>query len=224
MYRLLLLGALTWAALEYNKRRAPSVYYVGQAPTQNTATPGYKPVARQPQPVINYWEILTRGLDMPEITQAPESKKPAQTAPATIPRKWITPKAGQAYEQLFNDLSHKYNMPDGMLSRLIYQESRYNKLAWNKASNAQGIAQIVPRWHPNVDPWKPEQAIPYAAKYLSDLRNMTGSWPKAMAAYNWGIGNLRKYGKPNSADWLKYLPVETYKYVTEICRDTGIPL
>ena len=76
--------------------------------------------------------------------------------------------------------------------------------------------QIVPRWHPNVDPLDPTDAIWYAARYLRNLYDRMGhSWKMALAAYNWGPGNV---SRNEISDW----PTETKNYVRQISAD--VPL
>ena len=67
----------------------------------------------------------------------------------------------------------------------------------------------------NVDPLNPAQAIWGAARYLKWLFDTTGSWPLALAAYNWGIGNVVNKGMAKA-------PRETLDYVASITRDTGL--
>lgn len=138
-------------------------------------------------------------------------------------RKWdgvVPPR----YRQAVTAAELREGLPHDLLARLLWQESRYREDIINgsvvSSAGAQGIAQIVPRWHPNVNPLDPFASIDYAARYLRDLRRQTGSWPLALAAYNWGIGNLNnaltKYGRQNV---LAYAPKETRNYVTEIAAD-----
>lgn len=166
---------------------------------------------------------VTNVSDMIKPAPAPS---PSQTAPVTsTPRKWVTPSNGKEYEPIFERESARYGLPAGLLSRVAYQESRYIAFAHNRQSDAQGIMQIVPKWHPDVkNPKDPNEAIPYAAKYLAYLYRQFGRWSYALAAYNWGMGNLKNKALPYGKDWLKHLPTETYNYVTAICKDTGLPI
>lgn len=132
---------------------------------------------------------------------------------------WRIPAEGREYEKLLNTASKKYKLPKNLLARVAYQESRFRpdiiSGQVSSSAGAQGIMQIVPRWHPNVDPLNPDEAIPYAAKYLRRLHDKFGSWSDALAAYNWGEGNLYKWKKDSSIN----MPQETKNYVSEIMTD-----
>lgn len=129
---------------------------------------------------------------------------------------WIPPEAAEPYLAIFHAAEDRHGLPENLLVRVAYQESRFRadiiSGATVSSAGAQGIMQIVPRWHPNVDPLNVREAIEYAAKYLAYLRRQTGSWSQALAAYNWGIGNLTKYGFDNA-------PRETRDYVAQISED-----
>lgn len=109
------------------------------------------------------------------------------------------------------------NIPPDLLVRLAWQESRFDPEAYNEKSGASGIMQIVPRWHPEVDPWAPASAIPYAARYLAQLYRQFGTWELALKAYNWGPGNVAAWlasGRSSPAE-----PLETQNYSGQILAD-----
>ena len=60
-----------------------------------------------------------------------------------------------------------------------------------------------------------------AARYLTDLKRKFGSIEKALAAYNWGAGNLQKDLKRHGNQWFAYLPDETRNYVNGIMSQQG---
>lgn len=112
-------------------------------------------------------------------------------------------------------------IPDGMLARLLWQESRYRPeiIDGRKRSpvGALGIAQFMPATarEMGIDPLEPFQAIGAAGRYLSSLYRQTGSWQEALAAYNWGIGNVKRKG-------LAAAPKETRNYFGQILADLGM--
>jgi hypothetical protein len=57
--------------------------------------------------------------------------------------------------------------------------------------------------------------------YLARLYRRYGNWPDAIAAYNWGLGNLDAWigdGRPASR-----LPLEVEHYRDRVLRETGLP-
>jgi hypothetical protein len=62
------------------------------------------------------------------------------------------------------------------------------------AKGAVGIAQIVPRWHPDVDARDPEASLTYASRLLASHLREFGSERLALAAYNAGQGAVHSVG------------------------------
>ncbi|MCW8917487.1 MAG: lytic transglycosylase domain-containing protein [Gammaproteobacteria bacterium] len=131
---------------------------------------------------------------------------------------WTPPRSADPYLATIHATEEREGIPRDLLTRLLYQESRFRPDIITgqvkSSAGAEGIAQIVPRWHPGVDPLDPDQAIPYAGNYLAELHDQFGSWSMALAAYNWGPGNLRRQG-------FQHAPAETRAYVAQIMGDMG---
>jgi len=129
---------------------------------------------------------------------------------------WSLPKAGRLWISDFLENEEKYNLPRGLLGRIAQQESSFDPNAKSSAG-ALGLMQFMPataKWM-EIDPFNPSQAIEGAAKYLKYLHKKFKSWPLALAAYNWGEGNLARKGIENA-------PSETKKYVADISSDIGL--
>ena len=111
-------------------------------------------------------------------------------------------------------------LPSDMLARLLYQESRYRADIIDGRTKspvgALGIAQFMPATaaQMGINPMDPFQAIDGAGRYLASLYRQTGSWSQALAAYNWGIGNVNRRG-------LDSAPTETRNYYTQILADVN---
>lgn len=153
--------------------------------------------------------ILPAALAVFALSQARKSwdKIPASAAP---------------FLDLFAKSERAAGLPATLLARLAWQESRFNPFAENSGTGAQGLMQLVKKWHPGIDPLKPEQAIPYAANYLKLLYKKFGTWEKALAAYNWGPGNVASAVSNLRENWKNALPVETRNYLAQIGEDVGI--
>ena len=131
---------------------------------------------------------------------------------------WITPAKGQQYDNTFAAAEQAYGLPAGLLSRVAYQESRYNPAAKSPVG-ALGLMQFLPATAAslNFDPLDPTASIWAAGKYLKGLYDTFGDWTKALAAYNWGQGNVARKG-------LAQAPAETVNYYTDILGALGIDI
>ncbi len=131
-------------------------------------------------------------------------------------------KEGQANRQkwlaLVTKTEQAQGMPSGLLDRLLAQESRYRTDIINgtkrSSAGALGIAQFMPATAAQemgsiAAALDPAKAIPAAGKYLAKLKNQTGNWKTAVAAYNWGVGNVLKKG-------IAVAPLETKNYVQAV--------
>ena len=129
---------------------------------------------------------------------------------------WTTPPKGQKYETTFKSVTAKYGLPDGLLSRVAYQESRYNPAA-KSGAGAIGLMQFLPATAKQygINPLNPEQSIEAAGHYLASLYKQFGNWQQAVASYNWGQGNVARKG-------LAKAPLETRNYYAQILGDIGL--
>jgi soluble lytic murein transglycosylase-like protein len=137
---------------------------------------------------------------------------------AQITGGWRTAGQGPQMLPLLNAAEDQYGIPRDLLARQAYQESHFRadiiSGATSSPAGAQGLMQLIPRFYPGVDPLDQAQAIDAAAKSMVGYFRQFGSWPLALAAYNWGPGNLAKHGA-DSASW----PQETRNYVAQITAD-----
>ena len=121
------------------------------------------------------------------------------------------------------------NMPTE-IALLPFVESAFNPLA-KSGAKAMGIWQFMPatgkdfRLTQNV--FRDErrdviQSTDAALDYLQRLQKQFGSWELALAAYNWGAGNVAKAQKRNLAQGLPTdyqsltMPAETRNYVPKL--------
>jgi len=121
---------------------------------------------------------------------------------------------------------------EGVPHDLIYlavAESSFQPRALNARSHAGGMWQFMPygdyglKRNGYVDErFDPEKSTRAYARYMKFLYDQLGDWYLAMAAYDWGAGNVqRAVQKTGYADfWELYkrhnLPGETQNYVPEI--------
>jgi len=121
---------------------------------------------------------------------------------------------------------------EGVPQDLIYlsvAESGFQPQALNGRSGAGGMWQFMPTGAYGLarngffdERFDPEKSTRAYARYIKSLYNQFGDWYLAMAAYDWGPGNIqRAVQKTGYADfWELYrrnaMPAETRAYVPEI--------
>lgn len=69
---------------------------------------------------------------------------------------------------------------------LIETESHFDPDAYNPISEATGIAQIIQKYHPTVNPRNPNESLRYTARYLRESLDLFGSYPLAIASWHAG--------------------------------------
>ncbi|EPU9086297.1 transglycosylase SLT domain-containing protein [Enterobacter hormaechei] len=141
-----------------------------------------------------------------ENSPLPEVKRPQANAQGKVLLDWMQP--------VFNQLESLYRLPEGLLKSVAITESGGNQFATSGAG-AKGLFQFMDgtardmglRGNDVFDPMKSAEA---AAKYLSQLLTRNGGdLSKALASYNWGIGNVQRYG-------MDLMPQETRNYIPKV--------
>lgn len=98
------------------------------------------------------------------------------------------------YVQYAIQAAQRAGINPALFVRQINQESGFNPTAGSPAG-AQGIAQIMPQYHPGVDTSDPYASLDYAANLMaSHLQKYGGRYDLALAAYNAGGGAVDQYG------------------------------
>jgi membrane-bound lytic murein transglycosylase D len=136
----------------------------------------------------------------------------------------------------YKDMIERVLKQEGVPQDLIYQavaESGFRPQVVNRRSGAGGMWQFMPGddHAPPRSAWYDERFDPVAAthayaKYMKYLYSQFGDWYLAMAAYDWGAGNVQKaVQRTGFADfWELYkrnnLPAETKNYVPIILAVT----
>ncbi|WP_306163333.1 lytic transglycosylase domain-containing protein [Escherichia coli] len=148
-----------------------------------------------------------------DATQYGQSvKRPSPSKAGAQLLGWMAPMMGK--------LEAMYNLPSGLLRSVAITESGGNQFAVSGAG-AQGMFQFMPgtardmglRGNDVFDPIKSAEA---AARYLSMLLQKNGGdLGKALASYNWGIGNVQKYG-------MALMPQETRQYIPKVLSNMPV--
>jgi membrane-bound lytic murein transglycosylase D len=133
---------------------------------------------------------------------------------------------------LYKGMIQRILAEEGVPQDLIYlavAESGFQTRAIDRKSKAGGMWQFMPYGNYGLtrneyvdERFDPEKSTRAYARYMKFLYDQLGDWYLAMAAYDWGAGNIqRAVEKTGYADfWELYkrhnLPSETQNYVPEI--------
>ncbi|WP_133619215.1 lytic transglycosylase domain-containing protein [Hydromonas duriensis] len=123
------------------------------------------------------------------------------------------------------ELEQKNNLPRGLLSAVMHQESAGNPNAKSTAG-AQGLFQFMRPTARDMglnDRTHPEDSARAAAEYLDKLyERYNKNLELTLAAYNWGLGNVDNYIKtrPSGSTYERFrlnkMPEETQNYIARI--------
>ncbi len=133
----------------------------------------------------------------------------------------VPPPAGWAPDgdkkQRLKNLEQKYGLPAGLLDSVWSAESGRGK-NMRSSAGAMGHFQFMPATAKQYGLENPDdfnQSSDAAARYYRDLmRRYGGNLEKAVAAYNWGPGNVDRKGLGN-------LPAETRGYLGKVLGGMG---
>lgn len=102
----------------------------------------------------------------------------------------------EQYAAIIKKASETYNVPEKLIASVMKQESNFNPTAKSHAG-ATGLMQLMPSTANYLgvqDSTDPEQNVMGGAKYLRQmLDQFDDNVSIALAAYNAGPGNVRKY-------------------------------
>lgn len=181
---------------------------------------------RQQQDERDYWEstknLLSKIADAlispaGAATMQPDASEYQPNVPLNAQAASLGAK-GRAFLQAmageFGALEGKYGLPAGLLSSVAGTESGGDPFAVSP-KGAKGPFQFMDGTARDLglkgmDVYDPHKSADAAARYLRYLLDATGGdLEKALASYNWGLGNVQKKGMDN-------LPSETRNYVPKV--------
>lgn len=146
---------------------------------------------------------------------------------------WLV--AGDAYLSLINGVEDAYFIPRNLLARVAYQECSWRPEVISGAikspAGAVGMFQLLPKYFPGAGQSIVADANT-AGQLLTNLYLRFKDWTLALAAYNWGGGNVHHemvtVDGVGNVITLEDLPTETANYVRAVCADvpaaTGVLL
>ena len=119
--------------------------------------------------------------------------------------------SSQFIEQVIDEASNKYAVDSDLIRSVIRAESNFNPDS-TSPKGAMGLMQLMPETAKDLEvkrPYDISENVMGGTKYLKTLLDRyEGNTDLALAAYNWGMGNLER--NPDS------LPRETRDYIAKI--------
>jgi soluble lytic murein transglycosylase-like protein len=147
----------------------------------------------------------------PAPAPAQEQAQPEPT-PAPGPSATALPAGRQHYDGLIQQAANRHGVDPNLVRAVVTAESDYDPRSHSSAG-AMGLMQLMPDTAKDMgvaNPWDPAQNIDGGTRYLAHLlRRFDGDEKKALAAYNWGPGNLERGGR---------MPEETRNYLKKVAR------
>lgn len=152
----------------------------------------------------------------------PEEKPPSDAMPPSRPLEETTasaptrpsaplPAESSWLEPIIARASARYGVDGGLIRAVIKAESGFNPRAVSSAG-ARGLMQLMPATARGLgvdDPFDPEQNVMAGTRFLRSLLDRyDGDLDSALAAYNWGPGNVDR--SPER------LPRETRNYLARV--------
>lgn len=115
-------------------------------------------------------------------------------------------------------VSEKYNIEDKLITAVIDVESSFNYKAVSKAG-AQGLMQLMPSTQRELgvkNPFDVLDNIEGGTRYLRGLLDVfNGNKQLALAAYNGGLGRMKRLGV-DTVEEIEKMPKETQEYVRKV--------
>ncbi|MDX2480683.1 MAG: lytic transglycosylase domain-containing protein [Desulfuromusa sp.] len=138
-------------------------------------------------------------LDKYYANQQPSLLKPEQKGRSEI-------------EQMIDQVAKKISLAPELIRSVVTAESNCDPTAVSHAG-AQGLMQLMPETAAELgvqDSFDPLQNLSGGSRYLKQLLvKYDGDLDHALAAYNWGQGNVDRHG-------LKNMPEETRNYLAKV--------
>jgi len=186
----------------------------GDTPSESPVAPLFNRQSPAFQALVQAYNANQQESGSPPA-QAAEALPPLQELPeptlTTRPSPPPVSKGGQWLDPIIAKASRRYGVDAGLIKAVIKAESDFNPNAVSHAG-ARGLMQLMPATARSLgvsDSFDPEQNVMAGTRFLRDLLDRyNGNTDSALAAYNWGPGNVDK--RPDR------MPRETREYLTRV--------
>ncbi len=141
-----------------------------------------------------------------------EREKGVKTATARTPAPSQRASSGTRLENIIARASERFGVEPQLIRAVIQTESSFRPNAVSPVG-AQGLMQLMPATARDLgvdNPFDPEQNVMGGTRYLRQLLDrFDGDLDRALAAYNWGMGNVERRG-------MERMPRETRDYLIKV--------
>ncbi|MGA7829262.1 MAG: lytic transglycosylase domain-containing protein [Geobacteraceae bacterium] len=152
--------------------------------------------------VVSTTENPPENPSFPVAGRLPASSVAPEVETTAVPR---------TIDEIIAKAARRFNVEPGLIKAVIKAESNFNPGAVSPVG-ARGLMQLMPGTARDLgvtDSFNPEQNVMAGTRYLRQmLDRYDGNLESALAAYNWGPGNVDKRGS--------FLPRETREYLVKI--------
>lgn len=183
----------------------PSIHFYGV---------GFPDIRMPPRPQQTYNQDSNGGNRWHRMItwrQPGDADKPAEPIPY-VRCMGLSPQAvakrADRYHALIVELALEYDVSASLIKAVVTTESCFNHKALSPVG-ALGLMQLMPdtaSWLKVADPQNPRDNLRAGVRYLASLQKQFDSLELALAAYNAGPGNVRRYqGVPPFAETQAYV-------------------
>lgn len=141
-------------------------------------------------------------------TSRPSSETGANHSRPSAPE----PSSSTSIHNLIDNVAQQMDLPTQLVHSVVFAESSYRPDAVSPAG-AEGLMQLMPATAQEVgvkNSFDPQDNLTGGCRYLKGLlKKYHGDLDHALAAYNWGQGNVDRKG-------LDQMPLETRNYIARV--------